>query len=124
MNGAETKSHFNEANVTLMVSDMERSVQFYTASLGLRLKTRYGNEFAVLQAPGVTIALHPRIDGAGSSSMSIGLGVDSLEDSMRELQERGVSFVGRIIEDPPVRIAYVSEPDGIPIYLCEQSEWR
>jgi catechol 2,3-dioxygenase-like lactoylglutathione lyase family enzyme len=124
MNTSETKSNYNEANVTLMVSDMERSVQFYTASLGLRLKARYGNEFAVLQAPGVTIALHPRTDGSGSAPMSIGLGVDSLEDSMRELQERGVSFVGRVIDDPPVRVIYVSEPDGIPIYLCEQSEWR
>src|SRR4051794_30251612 len=50
---------YKESNVTVMVSDIERAVQFYTEALGLPLKTRAGDEWAEVQAPGLTIALHP-----------------------------------------------------------------
>jgi len=50
---------YSESQVTLMVPDMDAAVRFYTETLGLHLKARYGNEFAVVEAPGLTIGLHP-----------------------------------------------------------------
>jgi catechol 2,3-dioxygenase-like lactoylglutathione lyase family enzyme len=116
---------YSESQITLMVPDMDEAVRFYTEALGLRLKTRYGKEFAVVEAPGLTIGLHPmaRDQSSRSHPMSIGLGVDSLETAMEQLSARGVKF-GAIAEDPPVRIAYFAGPGGTPLYLCEQSEWR
>lgn len=118
------ESEYSESQITLMVADLDEAVSFYTAALGLRLKARYGNEFAVVEAPGLTIGLHPRAKGQSSPPMSIGLGVDSLEAAMQRLSARGVKFIGAIAEDPPVRIAYFAGPGGTPLYLCEQSEWR
>lgn len=117
---------YSESQITLMVPDMDEAVRFYTEALGLRLKARYGKEFAVVEAPGLTIGLHPLAQDQSSRShpMSIGLGVDSLESAMEHLSGRGVKFVGPIAEDPPVRIAYFAGPGGVPLYLCEQSEWR
>jgi catechol 2,3-dioxygenase-like lactoylglutathione lyase family enzyme len=121
-----TDTIYSESQVTLMVPDMVEAVRFYTESLGLRLKARYGNEFAVVEAPGLTIGLHPlpTAQSPQAHSMSIGLGVESLEASMQELSARGVRFIGPIREDPPIRIAYFAGPGGVPLYLCEQSEWR
>jgi catechol 2,3-dioxygenase-like lactoylglutathione lyase family enzyme len=121
-----TDTIYSESQVTLMVPDMDEAVRFYTESLGLRLKARYGNEFAVVEAPGLTIGLHPlpTAQSPQAHSMSIGLGVESLEASMQELSARGVRFIGPIREDPPIRIAYFAGPGGVPLYLCEQSEWR
>ena len=50
---------FTAGNLTIMVSDFERSLRFYTEALGLALKFRAGNEWAEIQAPGVSIGLHP-----------------------------------------------------------------
>ena len=50
---------FKNANVTLMVRDFEKSLQFYTETLGLRLQNRWKNEFAEVEGPGLTIGLHP-----------------------------------------------------------------
>ena len=50
---------YSESQITLMVPDMDEAVRFYTEALGLRLKARYGKEFAVVEAPGLTIGLHP-----------------------------------------------------------------
>jgi catechol 2,3-dioxygenase-like lactoylglutathione lyase family enzyme len=122
---ASTDTRFNESMVTIIVADMERSIDFYTKRLGLPLKTRYGNEFAIVEAPGVLIALHPAPnDGPRKEgSLSIGLGVDSVESSMKTLAQRGIAFVGGIVADPPMRFAFFKDPDGVELYLAERSDW-
>jgi len=121
-----TETRFNESMVTIIVADMERSIDFYTKRLGLPLRTRYGNEFAIVDAPGVVIALHPAPNSkpAGEGSLSIGLGVDSVESSMKRLAQRGIAFAGDIVTDPPMRFAFFKDPDGVEFYLAERSEWQ
>jgi catechol 2,3-dioxygenase-like lactoylglutathione lyase family enzyme len=121
-----SKTQFNETMVTIIVADMERSIDFYTKQLGLPLKTRYGNEFAIVEAPGVAIALHPvpNKGRAREGSLSIGLGVDSVESSMKELAQRGITFAGDIVADPPMRFAFFKDPDGVELYLAERSDWQ
>jgi len=46
-----TDSEYSESQVTLMVPDLDEAVSFYAATLDLRLKARYGKEFAVVEAP-------------------------------------------------------------------------
>lgn len=50
---------YKSCNVTVMVSDFDKSIKFYIDTLGLILKNRWGNEFAYIEAPGLTIGLHP-----------------------------------------------------------------
>ena len=114
-----------EANVTLMVSDMNRSTRFYVETLGLRLKARYGDHFAQIEAPGVIIALHPsneRNSTKKEGSISIGFGVDDLEKTVQELETKGVRFASGIVDDGQVRLASFTDPDGNQLYLS-QSRW-
>ena len=78
-----TDTEYSESQITLMVPDLDEAISFYGTTLGLRLKARYGKEFAVLEAPGLTIGLHPQTKQNLSPSMSIGLGVESLEAAMQ-----------------------------------------
>ena len=114
-----------DANVTVMVSDMEKAVQFYTNTLGLKLKSRYGNEFAQVMAPGTTIALHPISQNGPkpghSDAISIGFAVDDLDKAIAELKGKGVQF-SRISDDTQVRLAFFTDPDGNPLYLSH-SKW-
>lgn len=125
-NVTSTETRFNESMVTIIVADMERSIDFYTKSLGFPLRARYGNEFAIVDTPGVVIALHPAPNGkpAREGSLSIGLGVDSVESSMKRLAQRGIAFAGDIVMDPPMRFAFFRDPDGVEFYLAERSEWQ
>ena len=79
------------ANVTLMVADMDRLVRFYVETLGLKLQSRYRNEFAQVTDPGTTIALHPAKGTASppDERVSIGFSVDGLDQAMTELKARG-----------------------------------
>ena len=47
-------------NATIIVSNMDRAVQFYTEVLGLKLTNRFGDHWATVDAgKGLTIGLHP-----------------------------------------------------------------
>jgi catechol 2,3-dioxygenase-like lactoylglutathione lyase family enzyme len=80
-----------DANVIVIVSDMDKAIQFYTKILGLKLISRSttGFDFAVVQAPGLTIGLNPPQCGlqpGKCESLSIEFKVDDLENSMEELK--------------------------------------
>jgi catechol 2,3-dioxygenase-like lactoylglutathione lyase family enzyme len=119
------KRMIKEANVTLMVRDIERAVRFYTDVLGLKLKARYGDQFAQVEAPGTIIALHPASEKGPqpgkSESISIGFAVDKLDVAVNELKSKGVVF-SRISDDVQVKLAFFTDPDGNPLYLS-QSTW-
>jgi catechol 2,3-dioxygenase-like lactoylglutathione lyase family enzyme len=117
---------YTSANVTLMVADFNRAVGFYTDTLGLRLKVRYGDDWAEVEAPGLTIGLHPA--GARGPSaiqavgVSIGLGVNGIEQVVADLEARGIKFAPPGIIDTGVeRLANFQDPDQTPLYLYEMS---
>lgn len=116
---------FVESNVTVMVSDLDRAVAFYTEVLGLTLKGRYGDHWAEVEAPGLRIGLHPTSqppspDAAGG--LSIGLGVADLQEGMATLKARGVQFAPPREDEGEIRLAFFRDPDGNPLYLTEVRE--
>jgi catechol 2,3-dioxygenase-like lactoylglutathione lyase family enzyme len=110
--------------VTIMVGNMDRSVSFYTETLGMPLRFRAGNDWAEVTSPGVKIGLHPARPGAPPSAnnggMSLGFEIDNLETAMDDLRARGVDFPAPIIEGGGERIANFADPDGTPLYLYQQ----
>ena len=116
--------NLDRANVTVMVSDFDRAVRFYTETLGLSLRMRFGDGWAEVETKGLTIGLHPANahgprPGEGGA-LSIGLEVPAIEPAKAELEARGIAFEGPIKDDGAVRLAFFSDPDGNPLYLCQQ----
>jgi catechol 2,3-dioxygenase-like lactoylglutathione lyase family enzyme len=106
------------ANVTLMISDMNASVKFYTEVLGLQLNTRYGDHWAEIGAAGIVIALHPTTKQLQSSDkISIGLRVENLGEAVASLSEKGVSC--KVQNDAKVKLAHFTDPDGNNLYLTQ-----
>jgi catechol 2,3-dioxygenase-like lactoylglutathione lyase family enzyme len=114
-----------EANVTVMVTDLNRAVKLYTETLGLKLKARYADQFAQVVAPSLTIALHPAGKNTPqpgrSHGLSIGFSVDNLEEMTKDLSNKGVVF-GEVVDDRAVKLAFFSDSDRTPLYLS-QSKW-
>jgi catechol 2,3-dioxygenase-like lactoylglutathione lyase family enzyme len=116
---------FKNGNVTVMVSDLQSAVQYYVETLGLRLQYEVPGHWAQVEAPGLTIGLHPVGENGPrpgkSESLSIGFEVQELVAVMDILQSRGVEF-SPVMEDKATRIAYFRDPDGNPLYLVEVKE--
>lgn len=117
---------YDMAKITVVVSDLDASIRFYTETLGLKLKHRLSNRWAEIEAPGMIIALRPRMDPAatfevGYAHLLIGLWVKDLEEARNTLESRGVCFEGEIVEFDPVRILFFNDPDLTPLYICQAS---
>ena len=111
---------FKTSNVTILVSDMNKTIRFYTEALGLKLVSNYGGEFAVIESNGLRIGLHPGKKGSDTLSrdLSLGFQVDDLTSAKKTLESRGVTFEKRV-QDRGAVIEYFNDPDGTPLYLIE-----
>ena len=80
-----------ETNVTIMVNDMDKAVSFYE-SIGLTLKQRWNNHYAMITAPGITIGLHPSEKAdTNSGSVSIGFMIDNIDEAKTLLDTNNIA---------------------------------
>jgi catechol 2,3-dioxygenase-like lactoylglutathione lyase family enzyme len=108
----------NESNVTIMVADMNRSIEFYK-SIGFELKNRWEDHYAMLSTTGITIGLHPGKEPGSHSddNISIGLMVDKASEAKELLEEHNIPFK---LEDGKSGIyLHFSDPDGTTLYFTE-----
>jgi predicted enzyme related to lactoylglutathione lyase len=113
---------------TIFVTDMDRAVRFYTEALGLNLAFRAGDHWASIDAgEGFMLGLHPVSKDSPPAGVNGGVQIGfnvtrQLEQVMRELESRGVSFPDGIYNDGGnIRLAFFSDPEGNRHYLCEQA---
>jgi catechol 2,3-dioxygenase-like lactoylglutathione lyase family enzyme len=101
--------------------DFDAAVEFYGEVLGLPCSARYGRmpgaEFetgtltlAVLQSEAFGLDFNANTNG-------IALRVDDVQAARAELESRGVSFKGDIVDSGVCHQAYFADPDGNALIL-------
>ena len=120
----------NFAHVRYQVTDIDRSIAFYTELLGFELEAHVGKAFAsvalgklrlILGGPGSSGA-RPMPDGkeqAPGGWNRILVYVDDLDAEIARLKNEGVRFRNRIEAGPGGRQIQIEDPDGNPIELHE-----
>ena len=112
-------------NATVFVLNMDRSVEYYTSVLGLKLTNRFGDHWATVQAgTGLTIGLHPaspEYPAPGTKGgIMLGLEIDeAIEIVVDRLKDRGVKVKGAIARSESGNFAHFEDPDGNEIYIWE-----
>jgi catechol 2,3-dioxygenase-like lactoylglutathione lyase family enzyme len=120
---------FSSGNVTIYVANMDRAVKFYSETLGLKLAYRFGDHWASIEVgKGLTIGMHgasadePPVERKGGPSIGLELS-GSIEEAMKILESRGVTFHGLRNEGKAGKFAGFSDPDGNQLYLAELN-WK
>lgn len=112
-------------NATVIISNMDRAVRFYTEVLGLKLTNRFGDHWATVDAgKGLTIGLHPgspQYPAPGTKGgMMLGMEIDEpIEAAVARLTEKGVRMNSPIVREAPGAFVSFDDPDGNPIYLWD-----
>lgn len=107
-----------ESNVTIMVTDMDKSIIFYE-SIGLTLKQRWDDHYAMITAPGITIGLHPSNDAhTNSGSLSIGFMVDDIDEAKALLEYNKIQYTPQDDGKSGIYIHF-KDPFGTILYFVK-----
>ena len=122
---------FNQIDYTMViVSDMNRSVEFYRDRLGIPLKFQ-SPDWTEFQTGATTLALHgggvkqdPSATGDQSKNAgtcSIGFNVDDVDKTYEELKAKGIFFVMPPTqrEGEGIKLTVCVDPDGLPISFAQ-----
>jgi catechol 2,3-dioxygenase-like lactoylglutathione lyase family enzyme len=105
------------ANVTINVKDLDASISFYE-SIGLTVRNRWGNYYAQLVAPGITIGLHPSNNLPGNSgNASIGFTADNFDDARSLLEQLAIKTTAR--QEEGGAFLLFNDPDGTALYFIK-----
>ena len=87
--------NIKNANVTVIVSNIDKAISFYTAILSLKLDLKINNQYAVLKTEGLTRGLNPiqhGLEPGNCKSLSIGFLIDDLDQTISDLKSKGIIF--------------------------------
>ena len=114
------------AHTTIIVSDIEKSIQFYEEEPGLTILNKNS-------AGSKTLAYLSDKDGDtqieliqdenekiySGSGISIGFEVENVEEYMEKMNSMGYQTTDIISPNPKTKFFYVNDPDGLKIQLIE-----
>ena len=122
---------FKQIDYTMViVSDMDRSVEFYRDKLGIPLKFQ-SPDWTEFVTGATTLALHgggirqeqSGLDGKDKTAgtCSIGFNVEDVDKIYEELKARGITFVMPPTqrEGEGIKLAVCVDPDGLPISFAQ-----
>jgi predicted enzyme related to lactoylglutathione lyase len=106
-----------EANVTIMVKDMDKAIKFYE-SIGLKLKNRWESHYAMVETAGLTIGLHPTEEKkTGSHTVSIGFMIEKLPEALELLEKNKIEYTSATGKSG--KYLHFRDPDGTVLYFVE-----
>lgn len=119
----------NQIDYTMIVvSDMQRSVEFYRDKLGIPLKFQ-SPEWTEFATGATTLALHgggtpseTRGDPSkAAGSCSIGFNVSDVQKTYEELKNKGIQFIMPPTqrEGEGIKLTVCLDPDGLPISFAQ-----
>jgi len=123
-----TYSRIKKMSPQLLVADIDRSIEFYTGTLGFDVDFRYEDFYAGIMKDGYSIHLkkgkpskEERENRRNNEDLEIVFSVDGIEGLYEELSNKSVEFAQSLRVMPYGKEFYVADPDGNIIAFMEEA---
>ena len=107
------------SNVTIMVASMDKTISFYE-SIGLKLKQRWDDHYAMVETAGITIGIHPGGNEDPSlieSHVSIGFMINDIREARSLLEKNKISY--KVDDGKSGNYLHFKDPDGTLLYFVQ-----
>ncbi len=111
----------------LVVSDLERSRNFYRDVLGLKIRTDAVPHWIDFElSNGASLGLHAKSEllGVRPGSLQLGFSVENVDSFVSDCAHLGVPVFQDPFDESFGRVAVIGDPDGYPIQLVSPSRKR
>ena len=112
----------------LLVSDIDRSIEFYTSELGFEVEFRYEDFYAGINKEGFSIHLKSgdpcadeRERKKENEDLDIVFSVHDINDLYHELLNKKVHILQPLCDRPYGKEFYIIDPDGYILAFLEES---
>jgi len=104
--------------VVLSTDDLDKSIAFYTAALGMPLKFRDGTRYAALDGGSVTLALATEIDHPLPGKVVVGIKTGDVDAAAKAIEASGGTIVKAPYNDSHERraVGYDNKGNGLVFY--------
>ena len=115
-------------HATIQVKNLEKSLAFYQDIIGLPIARRFvsGDDTEIVfLGEGETLVELIYVEGGEDTNIgngiALGFGVNSLDETMDFIKDKGVEIhSGPFEPSPTTKFFYVQDPDGLKIQFIEQ----
>ncbi len=104
--------------IILSTDDLDASIEFYTQTVGMKLKFRDGAHFAALDGGSVTLALATSIDHPIPGQVVVGIKTPDVDAAVAEIEAAGGAIVRAAYNDAHERraVVYDNKGNGLVFY--------
>lgn len=111
----------------LLVADIERSVEFYTKTLGFEVDFRYGDFYSGIVKEGCSIhlksgkpSMEERKNRRENDGLDLVFSVVGIENVYEQLSDKSIDLIQPLRDMPYGKEFYVADPDGYIIAFVEE----
>lgn len=106
------------------VAEMTRSRDFFENILGLKVAAMFGEAWVEYEVGDSTFALTTTDMGhsPGAKGAVVAFEVSDLDEFVKSLKEKSVTFVVDVFETPVCRMAVIEDPDGNHVTIHKRHE--
>jgi catechol 2,3-dioxygenase-like lactoylglutathione lyase family enzyme len=111
-----------------LVADINRSIEFYTKTLGFNIEFSYEDFYAGIIKDGYSIhlktgkpSIEERKNKRKNQDLDLIFSVEGIEDLYKELSNKFVEFTQPLRNMPYGKEFYIADPDGYIISFLEEA---
>lgn len=111
--------------VTMIVKDMDESIQFYTEVMSFEIDSQYhlkpGSMITLLKGRGDTMLELIQAATFPVGLYSVGMDVKDLDVTLTDLQSKGAKITMEPVPTQVGRMAFMEDPNGVRFALIQHS---
>ena len=112
---------------TIIVKDLEESVQFYSETLGFEIASEYvlgsAARITLMRGKGDALVELIESDNYPVGFYSVGISVSDIDEAVLNYKNKGATILSEPVPITGGRLAFIEDPNGVRLAIIQKEQW-